>query len=101
MAKIDKIKEEGALLKIEVKKRMVNYITTALGLVAGLAWNEAIKGAIEYLFPLQKDTVLAKFLYAIIITFILVLITIALTKFFLDSEKKEIKKEAKEAVNIE
>lgn len=94
MEKIDKIREKGALLKLEVKRKMINYITTALGLVAGLSWNEAIKGTIEYLFPLQKDTVLAKFLYAVIITLVLVLITIALTKFFLESEKKEEKKDA-------
>lgn len=85
--KIDKIKKE-------FNKKLFSYITAGFGLVAGLAWNEAIKSFIEYLFPLTKNTTLAKFIYAILITVILVLITYYLSQLFLE-EEKETKKEEK------
>jgi len=43
--------------------------------VAGLAWNEAIKALIEYLYPLDKNSLLAKFVYAALITIIVVVFT--------------------------
>jgi len=63
---------EQAIKKVgkEVKESVVGYITAAFGLVAGLAWNEAIKSFIEFLFPLSKNTLLAKFVYAGILTLI-------------------------------
>ena len=67
---------------------MVGYILAGFGLVAGLAWNEAIKEFIAYLFPLSKDTMLAKFAYASILTFILVLVTIYLARLFKKEEGK-------------
>ena len=59
-------------LGAEVGEKMRGYIATAFGLVAGLAWNEAIKAAIEYVFPLSKNTLLAKFFYALAVTFLVV-----------------------------
>ena len=44
-----------------------------MGLVAGLAWNEAIKALIEYLYPLDQNSLLAKFIYAALITVIIVM----------------------------
>ena len=38
---LQKIKQEGAELKKEVREKTLGYILTAFGLVAGLAWNEA------------------------------------------------------------
>lgn len=70
-----KIKEESKELRREVKKRTVIYITAALGLVVGLAWNEAIKSVIEYLFPLDQNTMAAKIIYAAAMTMILVFAT--------------------------
>jgi len=80
MLKIKNVKEESGLLKKEIKAKVINYITAAMGLVAGLAWNEAIKGVIEYLFPLERNSVWAKFAYALGITIFLVMITIYLAK---------------------
>ncbi|PIP45941.1 MAG: hypothetical protein COX15_01875 [Candidatus Colwellbacteria bacterium CG23_combo_of_CG06-09_8_20_14_all_42_19] len=65
---------------------MTGYIVGALGLVAGLAWNDAIKALIEYLFPLAKNTLLAKFIYAILMTFIIGIVASYLIRFF---DKKE------------
>ncbi len=50
-------------------------MTSALGLVAGLAWNEAAKSFIEYLLPVSVNTLFAKFGYAIFITIITVIIS--------------------------
>jgi len=74
-------------LKKEIKNNLVVYITAAFGLVAGLAWNEAIKSLIDYLFPLEKNTLIAKFVYAFIITIVVVAASIILSKLLAD--KKE------------
>ncbi|MBI2023746.1 hypothetical protein HYT01_04275 [Candidatus Giovannonibacteria bacterium] len=74
-------------IKEELKEKMQGYMAAALGLVAGLAWNDAIKALIEYLFPIQKNGILIKFIYAIIITLIVVVITVNLTRFFNKKEK--------------
>lgn len=52
----------------ETKAKTFGYISAALGFVAGLAWNEAIAAAIDAAFPLAKDTVAVKFLYAVVVT---------------------------------
>jgi septation ring formation regulator EzrA len=84
--KIEKLKENGKEIKKEIWQQTISYIIAAFGLVAGLAWNEAIKALIDYLFPLGENTLLAKFIYAISMTLIVVIITIYLMKF--SSRKK-------------
>lgn len=85
---LKKIKDESAKLTEEVKQKTLNFIITAFSLVAGLAWNEAIQALINHLFSINKDTVLAKFIYAILMTLILVLITICLARA-LDKKKEK------------
>ncbi len=85
----DKIKSGRKEIKKEIQQRTSNYILAALGLVAALAWNDAIKSLIEYFFPLNKNTVLIKFLYAILITCIVVIISIYLTKLLSDKNEKK------------
>jgi septation ring formation regulator EzrA len=87
--RFQKIKEEQTRLGREVKERTMGYILTALGLVAGLAWNDAIKTIIEYIFPLSSDSILAKVFYAFLVTIIIVFASVYLLK---SSEKPEIKK---------
>jgi len=53
-----------------------------LGLVAGLAWNDAIKALIEELFPVGRNSVLAKFIYAALITLIVVVVGAYLVRLF-------------------
>lgn len=79
------IKEESKTISRRIKKQMYSYVAAALGLVAGLAWNEAIKALIDYIFPLSKNTLIAKFVYAGLITLIVVLITIYLAKILEDN----------------
>ena len=68
-------------LKQEVTQKTISYITAAFGLVAGLAWNDAIKSLIELLFPESGNTIVIKFAYALILTIILVVVTIQLNNF--------------------
>ncbi len=68
-------------LNKEVRGRAVAYIGGAFGLVAGLAWNEAITTLIDSLFPLAKDGVWVKFLYALILTIVVVLVVKQLERF--------------------
>lgn len=72
--------------KEELRRRSFGYITTAFGLVAGLAWNEAIKAFIEHFFPLSGGGMIAKFVYAVLITALLVFISVYILK---TDEKKE------------
>ena len=85
----DKIKNGSKEIKKEIKQRVSGYILAVFGLVAALAWNDAIKSLIEYFFPLNKNTVLIKFLYAVLITFIMVIISIYLTKLLSDKNEKK------------
>lgn len=69
-------------MKEELKTRTLSYITAGFGLVAGLAWNDAIGSLIEFIFPLQRSSVLMKFLYAVVITGVLVAVTFYLARLF-------------------
>ncbi|MDP3900242.1 MAG: DUF5654 family protein [bacterium] len=64
----------------EFRERISGYVIGAFGLVASLAWNDAIAALIEKVFPLGKDTVVAKFIYAVVITVILVIVAMYLVK---------------------
>ena len=67
--------QEQQSVREQVRAQTVGYIATAFGLVAGLAWNDAIKAFIENIFPLGQGTMWAKFIYAVIITIFVVVIT--------------------------
>lgn len=83
---MEKIRNDVVKLKQEVREKTMGYILAALGLVAGLAWNEAIKSLIDQFFPFSKDGVLIKFIYAVIVTIIIVMVTVYLVKL---TEKKQ------------
>ena len=74
-------------LRKEIKERTVGYILAAFGFVAGLAWNEAMKSAIDQFFPHSGNSVLIKFVYAIVVTIVIVIITFYLLKLTGKKEK--------------
>lgn len=88
----EKIKNESSKISKEVKEKTFGFIITALSLVAGLAWNEAIQSLIKIFFAIDKDSVWVKFLYAIFLTLALTLITMYLARIFGQENKKENKK---------
>ena len=72
--------QEQKHLRTEIRERTLGYMLGAFGLVAGLAWNDAIQSLIGYLFPLPENTLPAKFLYAIIISFVVVMISVYISR---------------------
>lgn len=86
------IQEEIKDVRDEMKDKTVGYLVTALGLVAGLAWNDAVKTLIENFFPAKENTIWAKFTYAAIITIVVVLASVYLVKIFKKEEKKAVEK---------
>lgn len=64
-------------LKLEVIEKISVLAAASLGLVAALAWNEAILELFKNLFG-ERGTLAAKFLYAMIVTILVVYITIKL-----------------------
>lgn len=77
---ISNVKEGTVEMSNEVTTKISGYMVGALGVVAGLAWNEAIKASIEYFFPIAKNTLLAQFLYAVIISLIVVILSVIIVK---------------------
>jgi hypothetical protein len=67
------------LMSREVLTTTLQLATTAFGLVAALAWNDAIQTLFATVFGEAGDLA-AKFLYALLVTAIVVLITIRLGK---------------------
>lgn len=66
----------------ELFEQMLSLSTAGFGLVAALAWNEAIKSFVEqYIQPYFPNTAIYyKFFYAILITLLAVLITYQLSQ---------------------
>jgi hypothetical protein len=65
-------------MKKEIFEKITILITTAFGLVAALAWNEAIKTLFTKVFG-SAGTIIALFLYAIVVTIIAVWVTIRIS----------------------
>lgn len=86
-SKIRKLAQQQKKIGLQVKEKTTGYVLAALGFVVALAWNDAIKTFIDYLFPLDKNSIWAKFIYALIVTTIIVVATILLTK---KTEKEKI-----------
>lgn len=87
----------------ELLDKFTALITSGFGLVAALAWNDAIKAVFEEFIPTDRGEVWAKVGYAAFITFIIVLIVYQLSRLterlkkgvktaLKDDEKKMTKK---------
>ncbi|MFH0928829.1 MAG: DUF5654 family protein [Candidatus Aenigmatarchaeota archaeon] len=61
------------------KENFITLIISAMGLVAALSWNDAIKSAIAALFPTESDVVY-KFYVAVSVTIMAVVITYFLSR---------------------
>jgi C4-dicarboxylate transporter len=62
------------MLNPQAKEQTRGYIVGAFGLVAGLAWNDAVKALIDLVLPFSKSGIIIKFLYAIIVTILVIVI---------------------------
>ncbi len=76
-------KEKKSSFRRELIEQFITLSTSGFGLVAALAWNEAIQAFVtDYVqpyFPSQSGAI-SKFIYAVIITIFAVLITYQLSR---------------------
>lgn len=86
-----KIRQESARIQREFRERIIGYILAAFGIVAGLAWNDFVKSLIDAAFPAQTGNkgITAKFVYALAITFVIVIISVYLTRLAGQEDEKE------------
>ncbi len=81
-------------LKLEVLVKMSDLAVAGFGLVAALAWNEAIQSLVSKFLPKDSDGgILAQLFYAILITSLVVLVTVKLGK--MTSKAKDELQQAK------
>jgi hypothetical protein len=66
-------------LSTEILDRIIQLMTAAFGLVAALAWNSAIQELFTAIFG-EAGSLAAKFLYAVIITIVVVIVTVRLAR---------------------
>ena len=75
MAEENLTEHQEKKLSLELIDNFTQLITSGFGLVAALAWNEAIQAVFAKFFPEeQMGGLIAKIIYAIIITVLIVLV---------------------------
>lgn len=85
--RIVKIAHKSTKFARQVREKVAGYILAAFGFVAALAWNEAIKELIDHFYPLDANGLVAKFVYAVVVTVVVVVVSLILIKFSKDDEK--------------
>lgn len=71
--------ESERSLRLEILEQVQKLATASLGLVAALAWNDAVQALFQYIFGAQSNLA-AKFFYAILVTVLIVVVTFRLSK---------------------
>ena len=79
--------EEKSTLKTEVLDKISALVTAAFGLVAALAWNDAIKAIFKEVFG-ESNTIGPMVLYAVIVTIIAVILTIIVARAVANAKNK-------------
>ena len=77
---MDGSNEEKPKLRRAVLERTVTLMLGGFALVAALAWNDAIQTLFNYIFG-SAGSLIAKFGYAIIVTIIVTIISIRLSRW--------------------
>lgn len=94
MDKIKKPLKLGRDFQKEVLKQMITLSSAGFGVVAALAWNEAIQAFVnEYIVTYLSvgSGIASKFIYAVVITIVAVLVTYQLTRLIREKEDEEKK----------
>jgi TRAP-type C4-dicarboxylate transport system permease small subunit len=85
-------KKEEETLHVFFVEKVVTLMTGAMGLVAALAWNDAIRKLFERIFGTQGSVdITAMFVYAAIVTTAVVVVTYRLSKIVQKMKKKNKK----------
>ena len=79
--RVDKaeLKENQQPFRIEILEKMATLIAAAFGFVAAFAWNETFKMVLREMVA-EDVTILAQFIYAIIITVLAVFLIIIVAR---------------------
>lgn len=80
-------KRELRHIQSDVLERIITLVIAALGLIAALAWDEALRHVFEKLFG-NKETLSGEISYAVVITIIAALISVRLGKLFIRHRDK-------------
>ncbi|MDH3204757.1 MAG: DUF5654 family protein [Nitrosopumilus sp.] len=80
----DEEKEEP--MKVIVLDKIAALVTAAFGLVAALAWNDAIKAIFREIFG-EADSIGPMLIYAIIVTIAAVILTIIVARSVVNAKK--------------
>ncbi len=73
-------KEKAEKVKEATREQTLGFVTAALSLVAGLAWNDAITSVLKEIFPGGASSLWAKFGYAVTVTLAVVTLTLLVRK---------------------
>ncbi len=77
--RVENMKEKTNEVKTQVAETISTLMTVAFGLIAALAWNEAIKAILAQFLPKGSD-LWGLLIYAILITIIAVVATILIAR---------------------
>jgi sorbitol-specific phosphotransferase system component IIBC len=90
IAKRQEEKREEKKFHEELITQMLTLATSGFGIVSALAWNETIQGFVkEFIEPrIPGSGLVSKLIYALLITFLAVLITYQLSKIASRFQKK-------------
>ena len=80
-----RILTEIEVAKKAAKERIVTLILAGFGIVAALAWNDAIQTLFNFLFPKNQELI-GKFIYAVFVTIIVVIISLQLQRIFKENK---------------
>jgi riboflavin biosynthesis pyrimidine reductase len=83
-------------LRGEVLDKFSQLITTALGLVAALAWNTAIQNLFDSVFGEAGARLAGQFLYATLITIVIIFATIAVSRAAERAKRAEEERNARD-----
>lgn len=84
------MKDEAKDMKGQVAQTVATLVTTAFGLIAALAWNEAIKAIITQYFQ-AGNGITGLLIYAILITIIAVVATLLIARFIAKPAIQEVR----------
>jgi len=85
------MKKQTQEVKGQVLQTIATLITTAFGLIAALAWNEAIKAIILQFLPKGSDLT-GLLIYAVLITIIAVVATIIIGRAIAQPDEVQLVK---------
>ena len=86
----DIMKAETNEMKNQILPTIATLMTTAFGLIAALAWNQAIQAIILEVLPKQSG-IMGLIVYAIIITIVAVIATIVIARAIAKHAVQEVR----------